>query len=213
MADCFCRRCGNTAQEHDKYCTKCGQRMEDGGNIEDGDITSKFEEYKETVKHQRKNFFGSSKSVRNITKKVNKIGGGDNNEVKINVGIVYLGTNGHLSKKRGSRMPVTVKELFTEREVLKVAVKKISENDQYFCGGLEAYLLIYPDFRVVQHIPGTDTPFSIGEYKRYLGKPYSKLNLNVCLQTHLLMAKPKDETDDEEEPAIEEDNVASSSMD
>jgi len=106
-------------------------------------------------------------------------------EVKINVGIVSGDENGNLRKTRGTKIPVLVHESFTAEKVLQTAVKKIAENNQYFCS-LDSYALIYPDFRIVKHLPGTNTNFTLGAYKHYLGKPFLKIDLYVCLLTDLL---------------------------
>ena len=41
--------------------------------------------------------------------------------------------------------------------------------------GLENYVLLYLDTKLVYHIPGTDEPFTVAKYKKELGKKYSKI--------------------------------------
>ena len=60
-----------------------------------------------------------------------------------------------------------------------VPPKKHSDYDQFF-GGLENYVLPYPDSKLVYHIPGTDESFTVAKYKKELGKPYSKICFYLC---------------------------------
>lgn len=52
--------------------------------------------------------------------------------------------------------------------------KKLRESDD--C----EWLLLYPDFDLVLHIPGTQEPFSVEKYKESIGRPYSRVNLYLC---------------------------------
>ena len=46
--------------------------------------------------------------------------------------------------------------------------------------GLENYVFLYPDSKLVYHIPVTDEPFTVAKYKKELGKPYSKICFYLC---------------------------------
>ena len=60
------------------------------------------------------------------------------------------------------------------------AVNKHANHDQFF-NALEKYALLYPDQKVVATIPGSDEPFTVEKYKCELSKPYSKVDLYICL--------------------------------
>ena len=93
--------------------------------------------------------------------------------VAIEIGIMDTSKRS-LEPVRGSKLPVKVGEDMTADEVRVLAQKKHSDYDQFF-SGLENCVLLYPDSKLVYHIPGTDESFSVAKYKKELGKPYSKI--------------------------------------
>lgn len=44
------------------------------------------------------------------------------------------------------------------------------------------YVLLYPDSSQIKNIPGTDTPFPIGQYKEAIGKAYQRILTSVPLR-------------------------------
>ena len=69
--------------------------------------------------------------------------------VAIEVGIMDT-SKGSLQPVRGSKLPVKVGKDMTADEVLVLAQKKYSDYDQFF-SGLENYVLLYPDTKVVPY--------------------------------------------------------------
>lgn len=55
-------------------------------------------------------------------------------------------------------------------------MKKHADHDQLFAADVE-HVLLYPDQKLVDKVPGTDEEFTVAAYKRELSKPYSKLDL------------------------------------
>ena len=96
-------------------------------------------------------------------------------EVIINVGLIESNDKGIVKIKRGSKMPVKTEKIFTAEDVQKAAIKKHSEIDQYFCH-LDEYILCFPDQKVVEYILGTSEVFTVAKYKKFLSKPYSKVD-------------------------------------
>ena len=95
-------------------------------------------------------------------------------EVLINVGLLESNEEGDIFPKRGSRIPVKVGKQYTADEVLKTALNKHADNDQFFCS-LEDYVLCYPDQKLVDFVPGATESFTVEKYKEeFLSKPYSK---------------------------------------
>ena len=187
MSDIFCGKCGSIVQQvDDLFCTKCGTKRTKKQTTEKEERESNVDNYamfKKRKEEQRRQSFKkhttsfNQSDAGNSTRKKNIITTTtENNEVRITVGVVTEDKFGELIKRRGSRIPITIKESANITEVLNTALKKIAENDQYF-SPLDSYLLLYPDFRVVEFIPGSQTDFTIGKYKRYLGKPFSKIDL------------------------------------
>ena len=58
-----------------------------------------------------------------------------------------------------SRIPIKVGKQYTTEEVLKTALNKHAENDQFFCS-LEDFVFFYPNQKVVEFIPGTIESFT-----------------------------------------------------
>ena len=59
-------------------------------------------------------------------------------------------------------------------EILRKAKAKHSSFDQSFDETLQ-YSLLYPDFREVVNIPGTDDKFQLAAYKQAIGKEFKRL--------------------------------------
>lgn len=46
------------------------------------------------------------------------------------------------------------------------------------------FVLLYPDCSEVVNVPGSDRPFKLAEYKREIGKVYSRITLFLCKESH-----------------------------
>ncbi|XP_047458319.1 uncharacterized protein LOC125018456 isoform X2 [Mugil cephalus] len=55
------------------------------------------------------------------------------------------------------------------------------------------YVFLYPDCSEVGHVPGTERPFKLTEYKKENGKAYCRITFFLCLETHF---KGVDDTPD-----------------
>ena len=87
-----------------------------------------------------------------------------------------------LKPLRGKTLP-----LFTDPEVaapdlLKQAVQKMTAFNKDMDEG--PYVLLYPDCSEVVHVPGTERPFKLAEYKKEIGKAYSRITFYLCLETY-----------------------------
>ena len=71
---------------------------------------------------------------------------------------------GDIFPKRGSITPDKVGKQHTAEEVLKTALKKHADNDQFFFS-LGDYVLCYSDQRLVEFISGTSESFTVDKYK------------------------------------------------
>ena len=99
--------------------------------------------------------------------------------VVINVAIIRENEKGVIGIVRGSKLPVQVGKDSTAFEVLSRAVEKHANHDQFFAS-MEEYVLLYPDQKVVQKVPGSKDDFTVFRYKKELAKPYSKVDLYLC---------------------------------
>ena len=93
-----------------------------------------------------------------------------------NVDIIRGTEVSELSLVRGSKLPVQVRKWFDADQVLKSAMKKHAEHDQYFCD-IENYCLMYTDIKIVNVVPWTQEKSTVQKYKDKLGRPYSKIDL------------------------------------
>lgn len=87
-----------------------------------------------------------------------------------------------LKPLRGKTLP-----LFTDPEVaapdlLKQAVQKMRTFNKDMQEG--PYILLYPDCSEVVHVPGSEMPFRLAEYKKEIGKAYSRITFFICLEKH-----------------------------
>ena len=100
--------------------------------------------------------------------------------VLISDGIAARSEFGELKPLRGKHLPVKVLESSTSCEVLLTAIEKHANHNQEFCA-LDDWVLLYPDFKDVICMPGSDESFKLNKYKDELCKPYSQILLYLCL--------------------------------
>ena len=86
-----------------------------------------------------------------------------------------------LKIKRGSLLPIEVKKTDTHVTVKQLGIEKQCAHNKQLRDDEECeWVLLYPDFDLVLHLPGTEEPFSIVKYKESLGRPFSRVNLFMC---------------------------------
>ena len=83
--------------------------------------------------------------------------------VKIEIGITDISKRS-LEPVRRSKLSVKLGNDMTVDEVRVLAQKNIQITFSPFAG-LENYILLNPDTKLVYHIPGSDEPFPIAKYK------------------------------------------------
>ena len=105
--------------------------------------------------------------------------------VTINVGIMTSDGRQSLKRVRGAWASIAIKPEADASRVLNNTIEKHAGMDQYFYE-FEDYVLPYPDMKVCNLLPGSNESFAVEKYKHFLNKPYSKINLFVCLETHFL---------------------------
>ena len=183
MADEYCGKCGTKIKEDFNFCTTCGNKVK---NIEKAEKTLDLKEFIKNKGSERGSFFKrkNKKEEQQQPVKRKKFTFSSRSKVEdvtINIGIIS-DTNGQLTISRGSKLPVRVSKHFDSAQVLLAAVKKHSDHDQFFCP-LESYVLLYPDQKQVISIPGSPELFTLEKYKKELAKPYSKIDLYLCLSS------------------------------
>lgn len=83
-----------------------------------------------------------------------------------------------LKPVRGMVLPLAVKPEVNAEQLLKAAEQKMKDFNKNIPSG--PYLLLYPDGTKVVHIPGTESPFSLKDYKEAVGKAYQRITLFIC---------------------------------
>ncbi|XP_059415408.1 uncharacterized protein LOC132151318 isoform X2 [Carassius carassius] len=117
--------------------------------------------------------------------------------VQINVGLmVPHETDGtDLKPLRGKTL-----QLFTDLEVaapelLKQAVQKMRIFNKDMHEG--PYVRLYPDCSEVVHVPGSERPFKLAEYKKEIGKAYSRITFFICLEKYYKRVDDTSDSDSE----------------
>ena len=133
---------------------------------------------------------------------VSKKGKGKAVEENVTIQVGQMTFNSRLKPSRG-RLPLIVRENASVSLILSTAVKKYGDFEKSFNKDRE-YVLLYPDGSEVVTVPGTTEPFTLGQYKRALGKPYSRITLFICTKTDFLFdSLPKNlpESDSDSDPS------------
>ena len=199
----FCVSCGSKVNCGDKFCFKCGAKVLSGrestSEQENASSSAKpMSQFLASKAEKRSGFFKPSKCF----KRKAPTGPGSSsrsklvdNRVVINVGLIRENEEGKLAVVRGSKVALKVGKDFGAVEVLRAAVKKHADHDQFFCGD-EDYILLYPDQKEVVKVPGSDEKFTVAKYKQELAKPYSKVDLYICREEDFKKDRDMDDEDD-----------------
>ena len=87
-----------------------------------------------------------------------------------------------LKPVRGRTLPLFTDPEIAAPDLLKLAVQKMTVFHKDVDEG--PYVLLYPDCSEVVHVPGTERPFTLAEYKKEIGKTYCRISLFICLEKH-----------------------------
>ena len=97
--------------------------------------------------------------------------------------------------RRGKTHFVSVSSEADQEEIICKAMTKHASFDQKFDETL-AYLLLYPDFREVRHIPGTTELFKLSKYKQAIANDYKRLTFHLISLDDMEECKSDGETTD-----------------
>ncbi|XP_011487938.2 G2/M phase-specific E3 ubiquitin-protein ligase isoform X2 [Oryzias latipes] len=101
--------------------------------------------------------------------------------VQINIGL--MSRQGYdLKAVRGKTLPLNTNPEITAQDLLKRAAIKMATFNKDLGEG--PYVLLYPDCTKVVNVPGTERPFTLEEYKKEIGKNYSRITLFICSERH-----------------------------
>ncbi|XP_032368074.1 uncharacterized protein LOC116687080 [Etheostoma spectabile] len=208
----FCPFCGKHMNTLTRFCFTCGRCLE---FLKDADQTEtletqassrqpdsvnqtehpcpsykQFMEYRSSKSKERQAFnYGPKRRNRPKERK----------NVQINVGLmVPHGTDGtDLKPLRGKTLPEFTDPEVAAPDLLKQAVQKMRTFNKDMHEG--PYVLLYPDCSEVVHVPGSERPFKLAEYKKEIGKAYSRITFFICLEKHY---KGVDDTSDSDSEIV-----------
>ncbi|XP_054457458.1 uncharacterized protein LOC129093448 isoform X2 [Anoplopoma fimbria] len=187
----FCPFCGKHISQLSRFCFSCGRSLEfltEGPNKpatsaqpDNAKQTGKpcpsfkqFVDYRSAKTKEREGFNYGSRGKHSYKKTTER------KPVQINIGLmVWIGTE--VKPLRGKMLPVFVDPEIAAPELLKQAVQKMTKFNKDVQDG--KYILLYPDRSEVVHLPGSERPFKLAEYKKELGRPYGRITLFICLET------------------------------
>ncbi|XP_038131559.1 uncharacterized protein LOC119776962 [Cyprinodon tularosa] len=206
----FCPFCGTHVSRLTRFCFSCGRSFEFligteqteepevPGTSQQADNAKQkgelcpsykqFMEYRSSKSKERQSFNYGARG-RHRAK--------EQRQVQINIGImVPIGTD--LKPLRGKTIPLFVDPDVGAKEILQKGVQKMRTFNKDIQEG--PYVLLYPDCSEVINVPGSERPFKLSEYKKELGRPYSRITFFICLETHLKGAV--DDTSDSDSEII-----------
>lgn len=160
-----------------------------GPTADSVDRTLTFEEFYRRREHERRDHF--QKPPKKKAKKEEKSKRVKN--VEIRVGLASQ-SDGVVKARRGKTQTITVNSSANNKEILQKAVAKHTSFDQTFDESVE-YVLLYPDFREVVYIPGTEDLFSLEAYKSALCKDYKRLTFYLIPSDDLITDSESDSSE------------------
>lgn len=86
--------------------------------------------------------------------------------------------DGKLKAVRGMVLPLDVLPGSDADQIRQAGEKKMRDFNQNLDDG--PYLLLYPDGTKITNIPGTETAFTLQQYKEPLGKAYQRITVYIC---------------------------------
>ncbi|XP_051809627.1 uncharacterized protein LOC127535500 [Acanthochromis polyacanthus] len=190
----FCPFCGEHMSRLTRFCFSCGRSLEflNGADKTNAQETSQppvnakqgekscpsykhFLEYRSSKSKERQSCnYGPRGRPRAKERK----------HVQINIGLMVPNRDDGTDLKplRGKTLPLFVDPEVEAPDLLKQAVKKMRTFNKDMQEG--PYVLLYADCSEVVHVPGSEKPFKLDDYKRELGRPYGRITFFICLETH-----------------------------
>ncbi len=94
--------------------------------------------------------------------------------------LVYRNTNGALSGRRGTSLPVEVSRRSGASFLKHAAQCKHATFNKNYVNLEKEYVLLYKDQEEVINLPGTNQPFSLERYQELTGKVFHRMTFLLC---------------------------------
>ncbi len=114
----------------------------------------------------------------------------------VQVGVVEA-DDGRLKRLKGRTLPLLVQTSSNAEDLTSAATEKHSKHFKQFKKDVE-HVLLYADHSIVKTLPGSCEDFILNEYKKELGKVYSKIYFYLCSKTDFERVADYADTDDDE---------------
>ena len=182
----FCGACGSYLNNvTTQFCTNCGKKECICAKQSRDATVTLLDKIAYEKEKERVSLFGNKQKSKTSKLKTSTPLTKPKKLVTINVGIMTSDGRQSLKRVRGAWASIAIEPEADASRVLNNVIEKHAGMDQYFCE-FEDYVLLYPDMKVCNLLPGSNESFTVEKYKHFLNKPYSKINLFVCLETHFL---------------------------
>jgi hypothetical protein len=120
-----------------------------------------------------------------------------NEEVKVQVGVLEA-DGGKLKRLKGRTLPLVITCCCNANDLLQAAIDKQTKHFKQF-NKHAAYFILYPDYSIVHKLPGSSEDFILNDYKKDLGKPYSKIHFYLCDKLDFEKVQDFADTDSDDE--------------
>ncbi|XP_062866425.1 G2/M phase-specific E3 ubiquitin-protein ligase-like [Trichomycterus rosablanca] len=120
-------------------------------------------------------------------------------QVQINIGLM-VPHGCDLKPARGKTLPLFTDPEITAPDLLKLAVHKMRVFNKDMDEG--PYVLLFPDCSEVVHVPGTERPFMLADYRKEIGKTYCRISFFLCQDKHFRGVDARSESDSDSEIVI-----------
>eukprot|EP00794_Sanderia_malayensis_P013170 gene13169-14520_t len=204
----FCSRCGQESRVGDNFCSKCGHNILQSGKAKQ---TLTFNDFKIQKEQDRSSRFEPNKRkfMANADTKQKKK---KDQQVTINIGVMKLSDDRNLRRCRGKTLPIQVSVTAEKEQILELGLKKHSNHDKTIIAELK-HVLLFPDGKLVDKVPGTNSEFVLNKYRNELGKNYNRLCLFIATEADFTISEaPRFEDFLDEEP-LQENNQLNAFVD
>eukprot|EP00794_Sanderia_malayensis_P002122 gene2122-2408_t len=120
-----------------------------------------------------------------------------NENVMVNVSVVYCNAYGKITARRGTSLPVEVPRKCTAWQLKDAAQSKHAVFNKNCVSVEQEYAILYKDYEEVTTLPGTSQPFCLEQYQILTGKLYHIMTFYLCLKSDFEVDSENEQEDTE----------------
>eukprot|EP00794_Sanderia_malayensis_P012517 gene12518-13801_t len=133
-------------------------------------------------------------------------------QVTINIGVIKLSDDRNLRRCRGKTLPIQVSVTAEKEQILELGLKKHSNHNKTIIAELK-HVLLFPDGKLVDKVPGTNSEFVLNKYRNELGKNYNRLCLFIATEADFTISEAARLEDFLDEEPLQENNQLNAFVD